>query len=102
MIISINYVRRCVECNMQIKNCLAMCIATPFEIIRTISAKTMEIRAMDSVKKNPNSFEQDYHYSSNTNNPVVRIRKQKNGSWIADRYKWTSLLLRQISDIPVR
>ena len=27
----------------------------PFEIIRTISAKTMEIRAMDSVKKNPNS-----------------------------------------------
>lgn len=87
---------------MQIKNCLAMCIATPFEIIRKVSSKTMEIRAMDSVKVAPCSYEQDYYYSSNTNNPVVRIRKQKNGSWIADRYKWTSLLLCQISDIPVR
>lgn len=62
-----------------------MCIVTTFEIIRTISAKTMEICAMDSVKKDPNSFEQDYDYSSNSNNPVVRIRQHRNGTSFADR-----------------
>lgn len=87
---------------MQIKNCLVMCIATPFEIIHVVSPKTMEIREMDSVKVDLSSYEQNYHYSSNINNPVVRIRKQKNGSQISDRYKWTSLSLRQISDTPVR
>ena len=53
----------------------------PFEIIREISSKTMEIRAMDSVTKDSNSFEQDYHYSSNSNNPIIRIRQHKNGTW---------------------
>ena len=53
----------------------------PFEIIREVSHKTMHVREMDSVKMDQSSYEQDYHYSSNTNNPVVRIRKQKNGSW---------------------
>lgn len=61
-----------------------MCIATPFEIIHVVSPKTMEIREMDSVKVDLSSYEQNYHYSSNINNPVVRIRKQKNGSWISD------------------
>ena len=70
---------------MQIKNCLAICIAMPFEIICEVSPKTMEVREMDSVKMDQSSYEQDYHYSSNTTNPVVRIRQQKNGSWIADR-----------------
>lgn len=70
---------------MQIKNCLVICIATPFEIIREVSPTTMEIREMDSVKVDPSSYEQDYHYSSNTTNPIIRIRKQKNGSWITDR-----------------
>lgn len=82
---------------MQYANQKLFSDVNPFEIIHVVSPKTMEIRAMDSVKVDPSSYEQDYHYSSNANNPVVRIRKQKNGSWKdvnGHRYS--------ISDTPVK
>ena len=82
---------------MQYANQKLFSDVTPFEIIREVSPKTMEVREMDSVKVDPSSYEQDYNYSSNTNNPVVRIRKQKNGSWKdANGHRYS------IADTPVK
>ena len=64
----------------------------PFEVVRVVSAKTLEIRAMDAVK-NPEvktSFQiggfsahsdnvQDWFITSNEENPVFRIRLGKRG-----------------------
>lgn len=69
----------------------------PFEVVKVISDKTIEIRAMDA-EKNPavkTNFEiggfsahsdnaQDWFITSNQNNPVVRIRLGKKG-W-KDKY----------------
>ena len=68
----------------------------PFEIIKTISDKTIEIRAMDC-EKDPtwkpewhvggycghcsNQHEQKWFITSNEQNQVIRIRLNKNGVW---------------------
>lgn len=68
----------------------------PFEIVRRVSDKTIEIRAMDS-ERDPdwkpkfipggfsahcvNQSEQRWNIQSNPDNPVIRIRLQKSGQW---------------------
>ena len=67
----------------------------PYEIVKIISKKTIEIRAMDISKNKTkmkfvsggfsayctNLYDQDYDYFSNEDNPIVRIRLHKNGGW---------------------
>lgn len=54
----------------------------PFEIVRKISDKTIEVREMD-VKRHPDArcFEQDWIITSNPANEVIRIRKNKHNQW---------------------
>ena len=86
----------------------------PFEIIRKISDKTIEIRQMDAgLDPNwrpkwvntgnfigaecVNNFEQKWIFKSNTDYTVFRIRKHKSGFWRdanGNRYK--------LSDIPIK
>ena len=70
-----------------------------FEVVRVVSKTCVEIREMDAVQtKFPSEFHvggfsahcsdnhnQDYDYSSNENNPIVRIRLSKRG-WGNGRY----------------
>ena len=70
----------------------------PFEIVRVVSDKTIEVRAMDATMAddwkpnmvsggfsfhctNNNDQRKAWVITSNEANPVVRIRKQKNGTW---------------------
>ena len=70
----------------------------PFEIVRVDSDKTIEVRAMDATMADdwkPNMVSGGFAFhctnnddqrkawviTSNEANPVVRIRKQKNGTW---------------------
>ena len=70
----------------------------PFEIVRVVSDKTIEVRAMDAEMAddwkpnmvsggfafhctNNNDQRKAWVITSNEANPVVRIRKQKNGTW---------------------
>jgi hypothetical protein len=67
----------------------------PYEIVNIISKKTIEIRAMDTSKNKTkmkfvangsaryckNNYDQEYDYSSNEENPIVRIRLHKDGVW---------------------
>ena len=67
----------------------------PYEIVKIISKKTIEIRAMDISKNKTkmqfvpggfsahctNLYDQDYDYFSNEDNPIFRIRLHKNGGW---------------------
>jgi hypothetical protein len=71
----------------------------PYEIVRIVSEKTIEIRAMDySENKSEMEFQvggfgghcnnnhaQDYDYSVNEENPVIRIRLHKHDRW---KDKW--------------
>jgi hypothetical protein len=77
----------------------------PFEIVRRVSDRTIEIRRMDyardeSVKLEfivggfaahcANQREQKWHITSNPEHAVIRIRLQKNGTWKdagGNRYK---------------
>jgi hypothetical protein len=68
----------------------------PFEVIRVVSAKCLEVRAMDS-ERDPaykpefvaggfsavclNQNEQKWIIKSNPDNRVMRIRLQKRGDW---------------------
>lgn len=66
----------------------------PFEVIRVVSEKTIEIRAMDA-ERNPEvkpSFEiggfsahsdnvQDWFITSNPERPIIRIRLNSKGVW---------------------
>lgn len=54
----------------------------PFEIVRKISDKTIEVREMD-VKRHPDAkgFEQNWIITSNPDNKVIRIRKNKHNQW---------------------
>lgn len=52
----------------------------PYEIVKKISEKTLEIREMDS-KNIGESYGQEWEFSSNMQNPIVRIRLRKNGIW---------------------
>lgn len=73
---------------------------TPFEIIRKVGAKTIEIRRMksklingDELKFHVGGFAancsnqniQKYEYSSDETMPVERVRLQKDGTW-KDKY----------------
>jgi len=52
----------------------------PFEIIKIISNKTMEIKAMYSVKKeNSSQYDQQWVISSDEAGKIKRIRKHKDG-----------------------
>jgi hypothetical protein len=67
----------------------------PYEIVKVISKKTIEIRAMDTSKNKTkmkfvangsaryckNNYDQEYDYSSNEDNPIFRIRLHKDGDW---------------------
>ena len=72
----------------------------PYEVVRKISEKTIEVRAMDaerdeSVKMEfhaggfsahcSNQSEQKWNITSNKENPVFRIRLSKNRGW-QDKY----------------
>ena len=74
----------------------------PFEVVREISAKTIDIREMTTSVVNPAtllgiggfaaSFANDetYNYESNESHPVVRIRLHSDGWWRCNkgnRYK---------------
>tara|TARA_R100000655_G_scaffold97187_2_gene140005 strand:- start:3587 stop:4087 length:501 start_codon:yes stop_codon:yes gene_type:complete len=77
----------------------------PYEVVRVISDKTVEVRLMDTIQtKRPEAFvvggfaahcidnhNQDYKYISNDKNPTKRIRKGKKG-WGNGKY--------QMSDYP--
>jgi hypothetical protein len=69
---------------------------TPFEIVRVISDKTIEIREMDAERDfqpefipggfaghctNNSENEQKWIIKSNPENPIIRCRLQKNGQW---------------------
>jgi hypothetical protein len=68
----------------------------PYEVVRNISEKTLEVRKMnfqlsESWKPNfiPGGFcahctnqqDQEWIFSSNTENEIIRIRKRKDGKW---------------------
>ena len=67
----------------------------PYEVVKVISEKTIEIRAMDTEALpwkrdfHPGGFfghtsnqnEQKWNITSNENNPVFRIRLSKNKGW---------------------
>lgn len=58
----------------------------PYEIVRKISDKTLEIRKMNYTLTNNDMSNQEWEISSNENNPTFRIRLHKNGTW-RDRRK---------------
>ena len=72
----------------------------PFEIIRKVSDKTLEIRAMEAEKDDSvslefipggfsahcvNQIDQKWKISSDEKNPIIRIRLSKNRGW-QDKY----------------
>ena len=72
----------------------------PYEVVRVISDKTIEIREMDAVEDNSvklnweiggfsaictNQGNQKWIITSNPNNPVIRIRANKRKGW-ADKH----------------
>ncbi len=69
---------------------------TPYEVVRVISNRTLEVRKMDSALSEgqkpefvvggfaghcTNQAELKWDITSNDQNPVVRIRLGKNGTW---------------------
>lgn len=74
---------------------------TPFEVVRVVSDKTVEVRRMDAERDESwtptfvsggfagvctNTNEQRWIITSNTANETVRVRLQKDGSW-KDKYQ---------------
>lgn len=55
----------------------------PYEIVKQVSDKTMDIREMNAELKLPeiSPFEQKYNFSSNEDGETIRIRKHKDGVW---------------------
>jgi hypothetical protein len=82
--------------NQKFANHYSYSDVNPFEIVRAVSDKTLEVREMDA-ERDPawkpqfhvggfaahcsNQREQRWNITSNESNPVVRIRLQKNGVW---------------------
>ncbi len=81
---------------MEYANHIAYSDINPFEIVRKVSDKTMEVREMDaerdeSVKMDfipggfsavcTNMHSQKWHIKSQPDNPIVRIRMHKSGVW---------------------
>ena len=68
----------------------------PYEIVRIVSDKCIEVRAMDTSKQKTkldfhvggfsahcsNQHDQKYDYTSNPENSVQKIRLRKNGVWM--------------------
>ena len=52
---------------------------TPFEIVRVISDKTIEVRKLDVEITKPDLEDPEYKLYINEENPIVRVRKCKNG-----------------------
>jgi hypothetical protein len=66
----------------------------PYEVVKKVSDRTLEVRAMDAEKDEsvkttfvPGGFSvvsdnaQAWHIKSNPQNPIVRIRLHKTGEW---------------------
>ncbi len=81
---------------MKFANLIGYSDIVPFEVVRVISAKTIEIREMDAklvegwkpeiviggfVGHCTNNNTQEYTYSTREGSPIVRARLQKNGKW---------------------
>ena len=82
---------------MNYANHIAYSDVNPFEIVRRVSDRTIEIRAMNAERANPenklgfvpggfcghhaNQDEQEWTITSNPEAPVTRIRLQKDGKW---------------------
>jgi hypothetical protein len=81
---------------MNFANLISYSDIVPFEVVRVISAKTIEIREMDAklvagwkpeiaiggfVGNCTNNNTQKYTFSTREGSPIVRARLQKNGKW---------------------
>jgi hypothetical protein len=68
----------------------------PFEVVKVVSDKTVEVREMEAERDESvklewvvggfaghctNQHDQKWHITSNDSNPVVRIRLSKSGVW---------------------
>ena len=84
----------------QFANHIGYSDVNPFEVVKVISDKTIEIRAMDAERDDSvkldfipggfsahcaNQSEQKWIITSNEENPVFRIRLSKNRGW-QDKY----------------
>ena len=82
--------------NAQYANMYGYSDVEPYEVVKVISDKTMEVREMysqrdESVKLDfhvggfsahcSNQRDQKWIITSNAHNPVIRIRRQKTGVW---------------------
>lgn len=89
---------------MKYANLIGYSDTKPYEVVRVISDKTLEVRAMDAKLAEgekpefivggfcahcTNQSELKYDISSNDSNPVVRIRKRKDGYFYnsGDKFK---------------
>ena len=85
---------------MKYANCIGYTDITPWEVVRIVSEKTIEIRPMDSVRDPDwkpefveggfvanctNQWEQRWIITSSDDYNVERIRLGKNGKW---KNKW--------------
>ena len=81
---------------MKYANLIGYSDIVPFEIVRVVSEKTIEIREMDAALVEGwkpemivggfsahcvNNGTQEYTYSTREGSPVVRARLHKNGKW---------------------
>ncbi len=81
---------------MKFANLIGYSDIVPFEVVRVVSAKTIEIREMKPtivegwkpeiavggfVGNCTNNSTQEYTYESQPDSPVVRARLNKNGKW---------------------
>ena len=57
---------------------------TPFEVVRVVSDKTVDIREMDVKITGGDWIDPEYEVISNEKNPVKRVRKTKRGWRTAD------------------
>lgn len=53
----------------------------PFEIVRKISDKTIEVREMKAVLIEGDYDNQSWKYNSKENNPIIKLRLRKKGGW---------------------
>lgn len=89
---------------MKYANLIGYSDTTPFEVVKVISDKTLEVRKMNAKLAEgqkpefvvggfcahcTNQSELKYDISSNESNPVIRIRKHKNGYFYngGDKFK---------------
>jgi hypothetical protein len=81
---------------MKFANLIGYSDIVPFEVVRVISEKTVEIREMNATIVDgwkpeimvggflghcTNNNTQEYTYSTREDSPVIRARLQKNGKW---------------------